>query len=479
MGCVCVAKNPEVSIFSRNRINNLSKSYTLVSSKFVRELNKHPDTLYTKISILGSGTFGQVYLVRHNQTGITYAMKEIKKNSLIYIDTLNEIQILKSLDHINILKIYEYFYDESHIYIICEYCKGGELLNKIKAEKRFRESVVRTIMRQIFSAVYYCHSKNIIHRDLKPQNILIEDENEYSIKIIDFGTSEIFSKNKAQVCVGTLLYMAPEMITHSEYNKKYDMWSCGVILYLLLSGSLPFRGKSEEELCENIKNAPIKLDSPAFDSVSDDAKDLILKLLNRDMNLRISAEQALSHPFFKETTKSTIPYPCLKKMCNNLFAYNATEIFQRAVLGLIIQTIDKSNEVKQLRNFFKIIDKNLDGRVTVNDLVETFSQYISEDEATRCIKRLFKMIGREDYIEFEEFLQAAIDKNILLSDKNLYIGFILIDSNKDNKICHSDLKSMLVDIDNSEINRIVYENDEDGDSKLNFAEFSEMIKMVK
>ena len=479
MGCVCTARTPEINVFMRNRTNNITKSCTVSSSKFVRELDQHPDNLYSKIAILGSGSFGKVYLVRQNQTGILYAMKQIKKTNLTNFDNLNEISILKNLDHANILKIYEYFHDESYIYIISEHCKGGELYTKLLAERRLKEKTVRKIMRQIFSAVFYCHSKNIIHRDLKPQNILIDDEDEFVIKIIDFGTSEIFSKSNNKVCIGTLLYMAPEVIKKSEYNKKYDLWSCGVIMYLLLSGELPFSGSTEESISEKIKSYPVCFESDVWDEVSSEAKDLIRCLLNRDVDARYSAEAALEHAFFRGEKDRNIPKRSLLTVCNNISAYNAYSIIHKSVLGLILQFIDKTKEIKLLRGYFKIIDRNQDGRISVDDLVDEFCRVINEDDALEIVQKLFRFFNKKDYIELEEFLLAALDRDILLSEKNMYIGFTFFDNNKDGRICNSDIKSILKDINDSEINLFFLENDINGDGYLDFNEFRNMILKVK
>jgi calcium-dependent protein kinase len=478
MGCVCSAKSTEICINMR-RTNNVTKSWTISSSKFVRELDKHPDSLYTKISNLGTGSYGIVYLVRQNQTDLLFAMKEIKKNSLNYIDDLNEISILKYLDHVNILKIYEFFNDDNYIYIISEHCRGGELYTKLRIANRFKEKLVRNIMRQILSAVYYCHSKNIIHRDLKPQNILIEDEEEFVIKIIDFGTSEIFNKNKTKACIGTILYMAPEVIKHSDYNKKYDLWSCGVIMYYLLFGELPFQGTTEEEIFDKIKNSPITFHDEIWDEVSDNAKDLIIGLLERNINKRLSAEEALEHSFFQGEKERNIPKRSLLKICNNVFAYNADKVIHKAVLALILQAINQDKEIKELRSYFKIIDKNLDGRISINDLVDQFSRLIGEEDAIEVVQRLFILLDKNDYIEFEEFLLASLDKDLLLSEKNLTTVFKLIDYNQDGKICNFDLKSILKDTNNQEINRIISEHDQNKDGILDFSEFKEMMMKLK
>ena len=162
-----------------------------------------------------------------------------------------EINILKDLDHPNIMKVFEFFCNKNAIFIINELCTGGELFDKIVEVKHFSENVAADIMIQLFSAVGFCHEQGVIHRDLKPENILIETQQEklkefFHIKIIDFGTCEILQRNKMlKEQIGTSFYIAPEVLNNS-YNEKCDLWSCGVILYILLCGAPPFYGTCED-----------------------------------------------------------------------------------------------------------------------------------------------------------------------------------------------------------------------------------------
>ena len=156
---------------------------------------------------------------------------------------MKEINILSTLDHPNVIKTYEYFIDNRFIYIVTEYLSGGELFDKIKQETSFSEDDSRKIFKEILEGVNYLHSKNIVHRDLKPENIMYEGK---ILKIVDFGSSkQIDNKNKMKNFHGTSYYIAPEILK-GEYNEKCDVWSCGVILYILLSGRPPFYGITEE-----------------------------------------------------------------------------------------------------------------------------------------------------------------------------------------------------------------------------------------
>ena len=212
----------------------------------VKERNVDPLTLYDELNMLGEGAYGKVVKVRHKISKVLRAMKIIHKDKMSLGSEeeealINEINVVKSLDHPNIMKVYEFFNKDNCLYIISELLSGGELLDKINDNNQLSEDVSAFLMKQIFSAVDFCHQKGIIHRDLKPENILIESEEEankefFTVKIIDFGTSgkikngEMFNLN-----VGTPLYISPEVLKN-KYNEKCDIWSCGVIMYMMLSG---------------------------------------------------------------------------------------------------------------------------------------------------------------------------------------------------------------------------------------------------
>jgi len=265
----------------------------------------------------------------HHQSNQLRAIKLIKKESVDYQDDekkfLKEIGILKYLDHPNILKIFEYFIDNKYYYVVTELCEGGELFDQLSKIHNFCEREASQIMEQIFSTVFYMHSKGVVHRDLKPENILIEKLNEDNIfiKLIDFGTSNYFdNRTKFSYKIGTAYYIAPEVIKQS-YNNKCDLWSCGVILYILLSGMAPFDGKNDHEIMENVMKGAYNFDDEIWENVSEDAKRLIRNLIRFDPNKRYSAEQAYNDPWiqkYKMKKKSDCPSNLinlknLKKFC--------------------------------------------------------------------------------------------------------------------------------------------------------------------
>lgn len=199
-----------------------------------------------------------------------------------------EMEVMKKLDHPNILRIYEVFQDQKRYYLITELCTGGELFDEIAKKSNFCEKDAAIIIEQILEAISYCHSKSIVHRDLKPENILTDSKNKNNIKVIDFGTSQKMKpKQKMTEAFGTSYYIAPEVLT-TEYDEKCDCWSIGVIMYILLSGKPPFDGETDKDICKKVKEGKYSLTATEWDEISDEAKDLVKLLMTYDPNKRTS-----------------------------------------------------------------------------------------------------------------------------------------------------------------------------------------------
>lgn len=237
---------------------------------------------------LGSGTFGVVRKVKHIETGQKRACKVIARKKIKNQERFQqEVEILQTLDHPHILKLYEYFEDEKNVYLITELCKGGELFDKIVEKEYFDEEYAARIFKQILKSINYCHGQNIAHRDLKPENFLFDSQDEDSdIKVIDFGLSKIcHSKNvgkieKMKTRAGTPYYISPEVLA-GNYDKACDLWSAGCILYILLCGYPPFFGDDDQEILRAVVKGTFDFDGEEWDDVSKEAKDLIKKLITK------------------------------------------------------------------------------------------------------------------------------------------------------------------------------------------------------
>jgi len=259
---------------------------------------------------LGSGHFAKVKLGQHVKTGKQCAVKIIKKLSgskAILLKT--EVDILKKVNHPYIVKCYDVIDDEksNKLYLFMELMSGGELFDRIVDKGHFTENdaVVTTI--KLVDAINYLHSLGIAHRDLKPENMLMTDQTPYAeVKITDFGLSKFFDEQSAvmQTPCGTPGYIAPEVLRMKGYGKECDVWSLGVIIYILLCGFPPFYADNDAQLYEKIKRGEYEFLRPYWDPISENAKDLIRRMLTVDPKRRITCTDALQHPWLKdEATK--------------------------------------------------------------------------------------------------------------------------------------------------------------------------------
>lgn len=211
------------------------------------------------------------------------------------------------MDHPNIVKLKEVYEDAENYLLVMELMQGGELLDYIVERKHFSEREVADIIRPIIDAIRYCHSLNIIHRDIKPDNLLYSsrDRDARIVKVADFGLARfISSQSLATTCCGTPCYVAPEIVDLQPYGKECDYWSIGVVLYILLSGFPPFCEEDNKILFEKIKLGVYGFQSPAWDPISSEAKEIIANLLVVDPKKRANCEQLLRHPWIMGETSS-------------------------------------------------------------------------------------------------------------------------------------------------------------------------------
>jgi len=227
-------------------------------------------------------------------------VKFVKKSLVERKETLaNEIDILGSIKHPNVVEMKAIFDTEDTLFIVMELMRGGELYEEIVRRKSFTEKDASHIHKQLLSALAYLHERGIVHRDLKLENLLLKKDGSLEIKLADFGLSKLYSGKALQTACGTPFYVAPDILLGTGYGPAVDMWAAGILLYVLLSGRLPFAADTDAELFKLIIDGDLIWKSPQFDTVSDEAKDLISKLIVVDPDDRYTAKQALDHPWIK------------------------------------------------------------------------------------------------------------------------------------------------------------------------------------
>ncbi|BES90493.1 Calcium calmodulin-dependent protein kinase [Nesidiocoris tenuis] len=263
---------------------------------------------YSLKELLGTGAFSEVRLVeRRDKPNEMYAVKIIDKKALKgKEDSLeNEIKVLRRLTHPNIVQLLETFEDKQKVYLIMELVTGGELFDRIVEKGSYTEKDASDLMRQVLEAVNYMHEQGVVHRDLKPENLLYYSPDEDSkIMISDFGLSKMEDSGIMATACGTPGYVAPEVLAQKPYGKAVDVWSIGVISYILLCGYPPFYDENDANLFAQILKGDFEFDSPYWDDISDFAKDFIRQLMCVDVSKRYTCRQALQHPWISGNAAS-------------------------------------------------------------------------------------------------------------------------------------------------------------------------------
>lgn len=494
MGCIqCQNRSQKSSIIHSHKDNQesskrderrfkqsiIDKKIKLSSNLFVEENHKKFESFYTIIEELGEGAFGKVFKATHKINNGIFAVKSIVKNKINLsqedeAELIREIEILKVLDHPNIIKVYEYFNSPGHFNIILEYCNGGELFDEIVKVNHFSEEKAACIMKQLLSAITFCHSKSIIHRDLKPENILIQKStlsnantnkseiassssiakdnyNQISVKIIDFGTSCIKKEGHLKEKTGTAYYIAPEVIKHN-YNEKCDVWSLGVILFIMLSGSPPFSDEDDDIILKKIEKGKYEMTSPIWKEISEEAKNLITQLLTYEYQKRPSASFILENDVWLksncEKTNKAIArdnQSCSLSAFKNISKYKHSKKLQQVVIGFVLHHLSNNEDIERLRKLFMIIDTNGDGQLTRDELFNGLKLEVGESKAKSEIDLIMASLDNDfsGFIEFQEFLRASIDKNKILTDTNLIQAFKLFDNDGSGVITYDEVKRVL------------------------------------
>ena len=292
---------------------------------------------------------GSVRVCTHRQTRIQYALKTLNKKELGSGSQLSqlrdEIRIMSQLDHPNILRLHECFENQENVYLILDLCTGGDLLKRFTKDRHYSERRVCELMKTMVSAVLYCHEHSIVHRDLKLQNFLFESKAPNALlKLIDFGFSQKFSPTEALTRdVGSPIYVAPEVLS-KNYDERCDVWSLGVIAYVLLSGSPPFYGNTNAEILQAVLHAKLEFNPRYFDSVSPQAIGFIKSCLVRDYHRRPHVKDIASHEWFQMLdggleAKTGREAQISPEILDRLHTFSEQKPFQRVCLEVVAHSL--------------------------------------------------------------------------------------------------------------------------------------------
>ncbi|KAF1317761.1 Camk/camk1 protein kinase, partial [Globisporangium splendens] len=300
---------------------------------------------YTLGKVIGSGSYSVVREGVHKHSKEKFAIKCIKRSELTEEDDeaiMTEVAILQQMHHPNIMTLREFFVEPEYYYLVTEFVSGGELFDRIVEKTFYTEKEARDLVKILLSAIKYCHDKDVVHRDLKPENLLLMSaDDDASIKLADFGFAKTVTKDDEGLVTtcGTPGYVAPEILEGTAYGKPVDIWSIGVITYILLAGYPPFHDDSQPVLFRKIRKGKYQYDSPYWDNVSDDAKDFISRMLVVDPKNRATAQDLLEHRWIVDKDVATVP---LTSALTELRRFHARKKFKAAVHS--VQAINSMNK---------------------------------------------------------------------------------------------------------------------------------------
>ncbi|XP_015896809.1 calcium-dependent protein kinase 11 [Ziziphus jujuba] len=432
---------------------------------------------------LGQGQFGTTYLCTEKSTGSLYACKSIPKRKLLcredYEDVWREIQIMHHLsEHPNVVRIKGTYEDNVFVHLVMELCAGGELFDRIVQKGHYSEREAAKLIKTIVGVVEACHSLGVMHRDLKPENFLFDSPgDDAKMKATDFGLSVFYKPGQTfSDVVGSPYYVAPEVLC-KNYGPEVDVWSAGVILYILLSGVPPFWAETESGIFRQILRGKVDFESEPWPSISDSAKDLIKKMLERDPKKRISAHEVLCNPWIVDDRVAP-DKPLDSAVLSRLKQFSAMHKLKKMALRVIAERLSEE-EIGGLKELFKMIDTDNSGTITFEELKEGLKRVGSELMESE-IKSLMDAadIDNSGSIDYGEFLAATLHLNKMDREENLMAAFSFFDKDGSGYITIDELQqaSKEFGLGDVHLDDLIKDIDQDNDGRIDYGEFAAMMR---
>lgn len=438
---------------------------------------------YTLGRKLGQGQFGTTYLCVEKATGKEYACKSIAKRKLIsqedVDDVRRELHIMHHLSgHPNIVTIKGAYEDHGAVHLVMELCAGGELFDRIIQRGHYSEAQAAELCRVIVGVVETCHSLGVMHRDLKPENFLLLDTSENAaLKTTDFGLSVFFKPGEVFTdVVGSPYYVAPEVL-RKRYGPEADVWSAGVILYILLSGVPPFWAETEQGIFEQVLKGELDFVSEPWPSISDSAKDLIRKMLDPNVKRRLKAHQVLCHPWIRE--EGVAPdRPMDPAVQSRLKQFSAMNKLKKVAIRVIAEFLSEE-EIAGLREMFKMIDTDHSGAITFEELksgLERVGSNLVESEIRQLMDAAD--VDQNGTIDYGEFLAATLHLNKIEREENLFAAFAWLDKDQSGYLTIDELQQACsrYNMGDTSIEDLIREVDQDNDGRIDYNEFVTMMR---
>ncbi|KAF8398011.1 hypothetical protein HHK36_016937 [Tetracentron sinense] len=432
---------------------------------------------------LGQGQFGTTFFCLEKTTEKELACKSIAKRKLTteedVEDVRREIQIMHHLvGHPNVISIIGAYEDAVAVHVVMELCAGGELFDRIIQRGHYTERKAAELARIIVGVVEACHSLGVMHRDLKPENFLFVNEEEDSpLKTIDFGLSVFFRPGEMFTdVVGSPYYVAPEVL-RKHYGPECDVWSAGVIIYILLSGVPPFWDETEQGIFEQVLKGELDFMSDPWPNISDSAKDLVRKMLVRDPKKRPTAHEVLCHPWVQ--VDSVAPdKPLDSAVLTRLKQFSAMNKIKKIAIRVIAESLSEE-EIAGLKEMFMMIDADNSGQITYEELkagLERVGANLKESEINGLMQAAD--IDNSGTIDYGEFLAATLHLNKVVKEDHLYAAFSYFDKDGSGYITQDELHQACEEfgLENVQLEEVIREIDQDNDGRIDYNEFVAMMQ---
>ena len=490
-----------------------SEERSVRTARIIRNVSIFTRYDFSQAKMLGTGISGEVVEAVSKLSGRRVAVKTLCTQNLSgrrLEMLLNEVEIYLRLDHPNICKLLEVYEDNSAIRLVMELCTGRELYERLSDKKRYSERDAAQVTRQMLEAIAYCHSHQICHRDLKLENFVYADASaDANLKLIDFGFSKLYNPGMPMTAMhGTIYYVAPEVLEGS-YDQECDVWSIGVIVYMLLSGLPPFAAQMDHEIIAKIRRAEVSFESSRWSGISIGAKDFVRYLLEKDPKIRPSAKEAAKHPWMKSMLSSssvksvaslkvqgsaaslangatrsgsgTISTPPSIEeedepiidvnVLDNMRKFAKSNAMKRAALGLIAFSL-APGEMENLEKEFRAIDTEGNGTITISQLTLVLTKMLrmSETEATAVFNSIDQTGNNE--IHYTEFLAASLQAKLARHEKYVREAFQRFDLQGSGFISLENLRDVLGDSYHGiDVAEILKEVDYKHTGKIDYEEF--------
>ncbi|KAG7672229.1 hypothetical protein Ndes2526B_g06781 [Nannochloris sp. 'desiccata'] len=435
--------------------------------------------------IVGKGAFGIVRLAKRLDSGKLYACKSISKARLVspedIEDIRREIEILHLLSpHKTLADLKEVYEDRENVHIVMEYCTGGELFDRIIAKGTFSEAEAAKFFRQMVEMVAHCHNLGVMHRDIKPENFLLSSQtDDTDLVACDFGLGTFFKPgDEFSVLVGSPYYVAPEVLRR-KYSNEADIWSLGVVLYILLCGLPPFWGSSDKDIFMSILKGQVDFSCDPWPSISEEAKNLVRSILTLDPSRRPTIGELISHPWLKENGVAS-DRPLDSVVVDRMKQFAAQTRLRKAAILIAAQHLG-ADEIQGLKELFNSFDLDGDGSITYEEFRQGLRASASGGGALSDAE-IQKVMQDADVdgsgaIDYNEFLASTVDLRLLQREDLLRKMFLELDADGSGTLTVEEIETALSQtslgggIDHADVLELVKRADSNGDGVIDFDEF--------